>query len=800
MAYTHSDFELYPDHIVLDNILYPYTPAIEFIADQVAGIQRQSVLTADMSRAVSFVKPFDVLEWRTSTSIYPAGSYAFAQVMRFKWDDFITETMYDHLIALYRTQKGVWVQYDSEMSRTDVVVSPSPTDSKVYILPTYPLAYSSDATDITTDEKVAIKIKIDDVELDWATNPYRLDYERGIIRFNAAPVGVVTVTYVWRMFARVVNVDMQPITDNGGLYQGSIVLEQIKAPKQVAEYGQYISEQYKCGDEVNWFGPDVKSDTLQCLTAYVENTEDNVERICVPCTSSKFRQSDNTIIRTSYTQNFTNVNGAYTVDLSSIPSSNLVMGIRVTSLKASLASYATTNDKVYATVGMRFVATGGAYLSLNKDNLNNNRQDIALANVNTANGTPVFGGCDILYTTPFRTLTTAQIKQGLEFSAVVQMTGSASGIKPKYYLNIITSGTKNVRDSGGSPTATAIGTNNDTTAVGTITAPFDLTLTPTAITTPATGYVYADSSADITYRVVYQNPNFSAAEAGLSSIYVTHKVTSRTNHATTGSGLSGYSDFIDLPTPNVDVTTVLGSAATLYALEYTNSYTINGLIDETRGVFSLASRVDIIPHGTTSPVYDRWASINTTQEYKARLVSEINEFEVEVLHRPICQTDLFRLGTYTNQGGGSGASVDIPIIRGEPALVTTTPAYTVTGPGALNILINGAVLDSLPDYATVVGFELDLELSCSSNRTVSVNLYRGAAGAPVFTAKSAVLTSAMTNFTLGGQLDMWGVSSTVDKADLPNIGVVITGDALGSGEVLKVRNVELRIYYVVGCC
>jgi hypothetical protein len=58
----------------------------------------------------------------------------------------------------------------------------------------------------------------------------------------------------------------------------------------------------------------------------------------------------------------------------------------------------------------------------------------------------------------------------------------------------------------------------------------------------------------------------------------------------------------------------------------------------------------------------------------------------------------------------------------------------------------------------------------------------------------------MTNFTLGGQLDMWGVSSTVDKADLPNIGVVITGDALGSGEVLKVRNVELRIYYVVGCC
>lgn len=181
----------------------------------------------------------------SATNYYTDARYIIRQMWSVGWSSaFMSWCMRDHLMTLYSLQKGFWLRYDDEMSREGVTLQAVNTARTQFVTPTYPIAMyrTGDPDQEYRNEHLYVEVRIDNVEVDWNVNPYRIDHEIGLIVFKNAvsATSFVQIKYLWRAFVRVKEISLAQLAMAQHVYTGTVVFEEMSAPTRVERFDQFI--------------------------------------------------------------------------------------------------------------------------------------------------------------------------------------------------------------------------------------------------------------------------------------------------------------------------------------------------------------------------------------------------------------------------------------------------------------------------------------------------------------------------------------------------------------------------------
>lgn len=240
---TYGDFRITPTALAIEDVLYDWCPSGFHRLAGADGIRSESVATLGLNRQIVTPSPLSEEQWFTfeKSNVHDESRLLVNQSWTVEWTNAVTDLcLRDHLYLLYSLQKGFWMMYDEEQSRTCCVLEPINSSRKVYLTPTYPIAFyrHSDLSGQRQEEHLYLQIFFDGEPVRWSQHPWRCDPNNGMIVFNdAVPQGVVvTVSYLWRAYVRVREVELIVKDLAQVAYVGSATFEQLRPPPFVERF------------------------------------------------------------------------------------------------------------------------------------------------------------------------------------------------------------------------------------------------------------------------------------------------------------------------------------------------------------------------------------------------------------------------------------------------------------------------------------------------------------------------------------------------------------------------------------
>ena len=246
---VYTNFSLIPDRIVIEDVAYDSCPDSWNWAGGEDALRGDTVRTLTQTRKNIVQPAINEINWYcTGGSVenpHVDPRFILSQVWNVGWSNaFMSWCMRDHLMTLYTLQKGFWLQYDDEMSRDCAALQALNADRTQFVAPTYPFAFyrKGDPDGQFSQDHIYHELRIDNILVDWVTNPYRIDHETGLVVFenSISEASIVTLKYLWRAFVRVKEISLNQLAMAQHVYTGTVVFEQLRPPLVVDRFDEYI--------------------------------------------------------------------------------------------------------------------------------------------------------------------------------------------------------------------------------------------------------------------------------------------------------------------------------------------------------------------------------------------------------------------------------------------------------------------------------------------------------------------------------------------------------------------------------
>lgn len=251
----YSQFDLLDGVIVIEDVAYEWSPDSWQGTVGEEAVRGETVRTLTQTRKNTVQPARTGKGWNTyaneqltgsATNLYDDVRYIIRQTWNAGWSQaFMSWCMRDHLMALYTLQKGFWLMFDDEMSRNCAALQCTNAGRTQFITPTYPIAFyrAGDPDGQYSQDHLYYELRIDNIVVDWKTNPYRIDHEIGLVVFENAvdAASIVTLKYLWRAYVRIKEVNLAQLVMAQHLYTGTVTFEQLEAPLKVERFDDVIT-------------------------------------------------------------------------------------------------------------------------------------------------------------------------------------------------------------------------------------------------------------------------------------------------------------------------------------------------------------------------------------------------------------------------------------------------------------------------------------------------------------------------------------------------------------------------------
>jgi len=240
---------LIEDTFIINGVHFEYMPGDkEELGGDDYGVRSQGYSTANGRRIISTAVP----AYRADKP-YAHTRLIHNQAWTFSWgaDSWMSKTMGDYFVNLYKANRPFWIQCDSIMSREFAnLTCVDPGTYTIYHTPTYPIVPFGQ-TPVSTKSHLS-NLFVDGVAL-GSLSGVTIDEEFGIVRF-ATPLtasNIVSMRYTWRCYVRmkdlkVAEINTAPVQT---IYLGNATFEQI-TPDYTNDPWQTYLPSYEAGDLV----------------------------------------------------------------------------------------------------------------------------------------------------------------------------------------------------------------------------------------------------------------------------------------------------------------------------------------------------------------------------------------------------------------------------------------------------------------------------------------------------------------------------------------------------------------------